>query len=112
MGDRQETTAMKGETMSETIERAELRVSPHFVQVAGEEGFYDAQRGYQIEARIPVALPRGRHGDAHYTYQGVFSTEAEADAELERLCGAPSNGFHADIDTESDPQWLFTGASY
>ena len=93
--------------MNGTIERAELRVTPNFVQIAGEDGLYDAQRGFQIEARVPC-----RRGDAHYTYQGVFETEDQANAELERLCGAASNGFNADIDTEADERWLFTGASY
>ena len=93
--------------MNGTIERAELRVVPHVVQVSGEDGMYDAQRGFQIEARVPC-----RRGDAQYTYQGVFQTEGQANTELERLCGAASNGFHADIDTGADARWLFTGASY
>ena len=66
--------------MSGTIERAELRVTPHFVQVAGDDGFYDTQRGFQIEARVPC-----RRGDAQYTFQGVFKTEAEAEAKATEM---------------------------
>ena len=88
------------------MERAQVRITPHCVQIAGEDGVYDAPQGFQIEALVPCHC-----GDAQYTYQGTF-TESQANAELERLCGEEANGFHAEIDTLADPRWLFTGASY
>ena len=88
------------------IERAELNVVPNVVQVEGEEGRYDVERGFVIEARI-----RGRRGYAIFAFQGVFETYWKADEKMSSLIGKYSNGFNADIDTDSE-SWRFVGATY
>ena len=88
------------------IERAELEVMPNVVQVEGEEGRYNVERGFVIEARV-----RGRRGHAIFAFQGVFETYRKADEKMWSLIGKYSNGFNADIDTDSEV-WRFVGATY
>jgi hypothetical protein len=95
-------------TANET-ERAELRLAPHWAQGENEDGFYDYQKGWVIEARLPT-----RSGDAIFTnQQKTFGLDETGKAEnfIESLCGNPSNGFWCTID-ENSADWLLTGTSY
>lgn len=52
-----------------------VSVESYYRRVTGEEGSYDAHRGYKLHAAVRV--PEG-HLD-HYLHEHVFATQAEAD---------------------------------
>ncbi len=90
-------------------QRAELRVAPHYAQGQEEDGYYCYQKGWVIEARMPVT-----RGDAIYTYQKEtypLDQPERADSRIETLCGSPANGFWCNI-TDDSEDWMLTGASY
>lgn len=97
------------------VERGELRVAPLWAQGWNEEGSYDFQKGWVIEARVPR-----QKGDAFYTYQAkTFRMDEErlAEREIERLCGRVSNAYWCNIEIGPDDgrdigDWMITGASY
>jgi len=92
-----------------TAMKSELRTAPHWAQGWSEDGPYDYQKGWVVEARTPC-----EYGDSIYTYQKRFFSMGEyneAEDLIDSLCGNYSNAFWCNIDTESD-DWMLTGASY
>ena len=87
---------------------AKIGTQPRFVQVVDEDGdLRDVRSGFYVTAVVAVAT-----GDQHFTYQPAwFETEEQAESLINRLCGAYSNGYRAEIETDSE-YWMFTGASY
>jgi hypothetical protein len=91
-----------------TTVTAELGTQPRFVQVYdADDNLRDVQSGCYVTALVTV-----KAGQQQYTYQPAwFKTEEQAEALIDKLCGAYSNAYRAQIETDG-PDWMFTGASY
>jgi hypothetical protein len=94
--------------MSITATTLELRTTPNFIQIDGDDGVYEVQSGFAIQGRESRL-----RGDAIFELQGVFKTQAAADQKIEQLCGDFSNGFCVSVDDiDNSAEWLFIGADY
>ena len=93
------------------LEKAQLRIEEHYLQVQDDDG----NRRFVRSGWVIAGLVDGTH---RFEYQSVFSDMEAAERRINDLCGVLSNGYSAMIDTSSgmNPNvsgfdWQYTGSS-